>query len=222
LKKLSLAQSITQSDEQSFDFVAPRRNGLEIAISRDQLSRLNKEIEAEVNQLYALLDEDLGFIDSELSSSPVLDEVDESESCENEDEVATELSGDCWAQSWLSYAFGTVLGRFEIVVPSGLGCGDFPVEVIVEIRKLIDADGIMTSDPNHPQDIVKRVLACLELMLGLDEAHARIRTATGKEGDPEELLRDWIDRLFWKYHLQLYRKRPVYWPLQSPKKKCTV
>jgi hypothetical protein len=41
-------------------------------------------------------------------------------------------------------------------------------------------------------------------------------------GDPEESLRDWIDRAFWKYHFQLYRKRPIYWPLQSPSKKLTV
>ena len=43
------------------------------------------------------------------------------------------------------------------------------------------------------------------------------------------LLRDWFGRFtgqpavsFWKYHFQMYRKRPVYWPLQSPGKKFTV
>src|SRR6266566_946632 len=94
--------------------------------------------------------------------------------------------------------------------------------LIAEIRKLVDSDGIMTSDEDHPQDIVKRTLECLELMLGRCAAHATIRTATEGEGDSEDLLRPWIDGQFWKYHFQLYRKRPVYWPLQSPKKKFTI
>jgi len=49
-------------------------------------------------------------------------------------------------------------------------------------------------------DIVKRVLDCLELMLGRDAAHSTIPTATQDEGDPEDLMRDWIDRQFWKHH----------------------
>ena len=63
-----------------------------------------------------------------------------------------------------------------------------------------------------------------------EAAHALIRTAAGEDsGDPEDLLRGWLDRFtgqpaesFWKYHHQLYRKRPIYWPLQSPKKHFTA
>jgi hypothetical protein len=46
---------------------------------------------------------------------------------------------------------------------------------------------------------------------------------------PEDLLRGLLERFtgqpdasFWRYHFQLYRKRPIYWPLQSPKRKYTV
>jgi hypothetical protein len=67
-------------------------------------------------------------------------------------------------------------------------------------------------------------------MRGRDLAYSVIRTATGKtSGDPEDLVRDWLDRFtgqpaasFWKYHHQLYRKRPIYWPFQSPKKHFTA
>jgi len=71
-------------------------------------------------------------------------------------------------------------------------------------------------------DIVKRVLDCLELMLGRDAAHSTIRTAAQDEGGPEDLTRDWIDPQFWKHHFQLYPKRPVYRPLQSRRRKFTV
>ena len=126
------------------------------------------------------------------------------------------------ARMWISYAVGIVLGRFQVGVSGGMGCGDFPAKVVAEISKLVDSDGLMASDENHPQDIVKRTLDCLVVMLGRDAAQAAIRTAAENDGDPEELLRNWIDRQFWKYHYQLYRKRPAYWPLQSPNKKFTV
>ena len=122
-----------------------------------------------------------------------------------------------------------MLGRFEIGKPGGLGCGDFPEATVTEIRKLIDPDGIMPCDAGHPQDIAARAFACLELMLGAVPARDAIRTATDTEGDPVEALRGWLDRFtgtpdksFWKYHHQLYRKRPVYWPFQSPQKTFTV
>ena len=46
-------------------------------------------------------------------------------------------------------------------------------------------------------------------MLGRDAAHATTRNATGDNDDIEDALCDWIDRQFWKYHHQQYRKRPV-------------
>jgi hypothetical protein len=87
----------------------------------------------------------------------------------------------------------------------------------------------MPCDAGHPQDIAARASACLELMLGASEARDAIRSATDTEGDPVDALRGWLDRFtgtpdrsFWKYHHQLYRKRPVYWPFQSPKKTFTL
>ena len=70
---------------------------------------------------------------------------------------------------------------------------------------------------------------CLELMRSKETAHTLIRQATGSEADPEDLLRGFLDRFtdtpevsFWRHHFQLYHKRPIFWPLQSPKRKFTV
>ena len=133
------------------------------------------------------------------------------------------------ARAWISYAFGTVLGRYAIGEPEGLGRGNFDEETAAAIRALIDEDGVMVSEPGHPQDITARTLRCLELMRGQETAHALIREAAGSEADPEDLLRGFLDRFtgtpevsFWRHHFQLYRKRPIFWPLQSPKRKFTV
>ncbi len=227
---LVLSKQENVLEEKAFEFFSPHKSLSDFQIRREKLRTIESQVDAEASQLYALSPQDLALIQQELAQASALsDETadakdldadsDAGEVVEDFDEGVTLESV---AVNWLSYAFGTVLGRFQIGVPGGLGCGDFPANVVAEIRKLVDADGIMASDEDHPQDIVKRVLACLELMLGRAAAHAAIRTATGGDGDPEELLRDWIGRQFWKYHHQLHRKRPVYWPLQSPKKKFTV
>ena len=65
-------------------------------------------------------------------------------------------------------------------------------------------------------------------MLGEAETKSRVQAALGS-GNPQDLLRSWLNRFsgvaeesFWKLHHQQYKKRPVYWPLQSPKRRYTV
>ena len=47
-------------------------------------------------------------------------------------------------------------------------------------------------------------------------------TGTGKEGESESVLRKYLETTFFKEHIRQYRKRPVYWLLQSPRKKFGV
>ena len=207
------------------------------AARKEQLSTHETKIDVEVSRLYGLSEDDLAAIDRELNGPAASggddDAEADTESCDDEDdtETAGDLSPADWARSWISYAVGTVLGRFEIGQSGGLGCGDFPEATVAEIRKLIDPDGIMPCDTGHPQDIAARAVACLELMLGAAEARDAIRSATNTEGDPVEALRGWLDRFtgkpessFWKYHIEKkrYWGRPVYWPFQSPKKTFTL
>ena len=77
-------------------------------------------------------------------------------------------------------------------------------------------------DEGHPDDLANRTLVALSAILGDKAAREVVLTATGKTGETELVLRKYLEGPFFKDHIKLYRKRPVYWLLQSPKKKYGV
>jgi len=231
---LNITAMRNAADERSYGFNRPLRRLEEIDGLVTRLDDLERDIDREVSRLYGLTENDLNSIEQEVVSELALSNStseDDSEADADDDdspEVPTNNSS-ILARNWTSYAIGAVLGRFAIGETNGLGCGDFTPEQVKAIRALIDADGVMPCEKGHPQDLAARAAACLGLMLGDDAARDTIRTATGETGDPSDALRTWLDRFtgtpeksFWKYHHQLYRKRPIYWPLQSPDKHFTV
>jgi hypothetical protein len=236
-----IARGVSSTREAEWTFSAPSMdaklaslaqiNEIETKIDQTLASALdlNAEEYSAFSERVAELDTGAEDDSSEASESETASGEATNEEGEDECEATSDLNPTDWARSWVSYAVGTVLGRFEIGTPGSLGCGDFPEGTVAEVRKLIDADGIMPCDAGHPQDIAARAFACLELMVGAAQARERVRLATDTEGDPIEALRGWLDRFtgipagsFWKYHHQLYRKRPIYWPFQSPKKSFTI
>jgi hypothetical protein len=101
--------------------------------------------------------------------------------------------------------------RFAYIDAEG-GRHAFPTEVEQKLRALADTDGIVMLDESHPDDLPARVETALVLMLG-ERGAAEVIDETG--GD----LRRFFERdFFTKWHVKWYRKRPVYWLLQSPKK----
>jgi hypothetical protein len=228
---VELARQDSRESEITYDFVQPAVSPEAVSARKSILSGKETEIDAEVSRLYGLTEEDLATIDRELSGTPAATEGDPAEEATGEEEEEASpaaLSTGEWARSWVSYAAGIALGRLEIGAADGLGRGDFTPEVIENLKRLAASDGILVNDPGQPLDLGARAWQALEHMLGGSEARARAGTALG-EGDPWDVLFDWFGRFtgqpaasFWKYHFQLYRKRPVYWPLQSPKKEFTV
>lgn len=102
--------------------------------------------------------------------------------------------------------------RFAYVDAEG-GRHLFPAEVEVSLRALAVPDGITILDEGHPRDLPALVRKALILMLG--EQPAREVIAEGAGGD----LRGFLSRdYFTRWHLRWYRKRPVYWPLQSARR----
>lgn len=86
----------------------------------------------------------------------------------------------------------------------------------------VDWDGILVDDPDHPDDVVRRVRGVLELLWG-----AR---ADAIEGEACELLgvkdlRAYFrnPRQFFEHHVKRHsksrRKAPIYWLLQSPSRR---
>ena len=89
----------------------------------------------------------------------------------------------------------------------------FSRQVEDALRKLALPDGIAVFDPNHPRDLPTLVGKALELMLGQAQAQEVIQQAAG--GD----LRKYLEKdFFTQHHIKQYRKRPVYWPIQSSKR----
>jgi hypothetical protein len=96
--------------------------------------------------------------------------------------------------------------------PSG-GWHMFPQRIEQALCDLAVVDGVDVLSENHPYDLVARVRKTLEMMLGENGANEVISTGAG--GD----LRKFIEKdYFTNYHLKTYRKRPVYWYIQSSKR----
>lgn len=206
--------------EMTYDFIKPWSGPDDFSHQSAKLAGIEDEVDRAVSDLYMLKEEELAAIHRELSSQPLAIEDGEKETTEQE-EGSTDVTNQSWAQSWISYAFGIVLSRFEIGVPGGLGQGDFAATVVASVNKLVALDGIVVTELGNERDCAPRVWETLVHVLGEEGGKKIVRTACGV-GNPDEQLRAWLEKQFWRYHFQLYRKCPVYWPLQSPKKKFTV
>ncbi len=87
----------------------------------------------------------------------------------------------------------------------------------------LTANGILVDDPDHPDDIVGRVRATIELAFGTSaEASERDLCAALNVADLREYMRRPGAGGFWADHIKRYaksrRKAPIYWLLQSPKR----
>jgi len=228
---VELAKVESQQDETSWEFTCPPAwwDGIaEVAERRSEAAEIDLQIDEEVYRLYGISAEDRAAVQSELigagassgdeegNNGDALREPDERESAE-----AT-LTPEGVACRWLSYAVGIAMGRFQPGVEGALGCGDFAVKVAERLREMADADGILVQDEGHTDDLATQTLAALRVMLGDEAARHVVRTAVGKTGEMEPVLRKYLGGPFFKEHVKLYRKRPVYWLLQSPKKKYGV
>ena len=217
-RAVSLAMKDSSEDETTFDFIAPPWTAslddttTELFLREDSLKDVEKAIDEEVYRLYGISDGDRKAIESELAQ-PVA-EGEEAKEAEPD-----YLDDEDLARRWISYCVGIVMGRFQ---PGGdLGQGRFSSAVAAELRSLADADGVATLDEGHQDDLAAKVWRALEVALGEDGATEVVEAALGYD-NPVEMLRRYLERDFWKRHLQQYRKRPVYWLLQSPAKSFSV
>jgi hypothetical protein len=89
----------------------------------------------------------------------------------------------------------------------------FASEVERALQELALPDGIAVFDQGHPRDLPTLARKALELMLGEEDTQQVIDIGAG--GD----LRSFLEKdFFTKWHFKWYRKRPVYWPIQSNKR----
>jgi hypothetical protein len=217
---LQLAKVSDCEDEISFNIIIPPWSGSikdtlrNLEMRSQKLISLERDIDEMVYRLYDICEEDRRAIESE-QAQPVA-EGEETEEVKPDSVDDHEL-----ARRWISYAVGIVMGRFQPGVSGALGHGRFSEEVAAELRSLTDSDGIATLDKGHEDDLALKVWNALAIALGESGASEVVSTVLG-DGNPKSLLRHYLERDFWKRHLQQYRKRPVYWLFQSPAKSFSV
>jgi hypothetical protein len=82
---------------------------------------------------------------------------------------------------------------------------------------------VFDSGPFWARDkLAEQVLRQLEKLLGESAAAEVVTTACGTKGSLSERLTDDLGEAFFKRHVQQYRKRPIYWLLQSARKNYGV
>ena len=224
---IDLAKVDSNEDETTYDFIAPppwQIGNDDAPQRRRKLAEVEQEIDDEVYHLYGISNEDRAAIEAELAE-PTADntsdeESDESVSDTEDAETAEEapLTHDELACQWISYTVGIVIGRFQPGHERAIGRGHFSEDIAAKLWALADSDAILVLDQGHTDDLTTKVLQALQLMLGQDAAAEVVAEATGRVGNPEAEVRRYLERTFFREHIQKYRKRPVYWLLQSPRK----
>lgn len=211
-RAVAMARIDSEEDETTYDFLEPPAwpDGVELVTARHrELTALENELDEEVYRIYEISPEDRRAIEEELAAAPAAgDDTEEAEveSEEGADVVLPSLTVEELAQRWVSYAVGVALGRFG---RPGL-------------EHLVNAAGPMIIKGDHPDDLAQRVIDILAAIHGDPEAGRIVRTANGGNGDLRDALATYLLGPFFKAHVKRYRKRPVYWLLQSPKQTFSV
>src|SRR6266487_546417 len=236
-RAISLVQAGSAEEETTYEFVTPPvwpGGSEDVAARARELAVVEQQIDEEVYRLYSIGEEDRLAIEAELAE-PTLAADDAGENGEDEPAakdnevtpnaeigpdhgaVAGGLTRQALAARWISYAVGIVLGRFQPGVDGALGCGHVSPEQAVALRALTVPIGIAVLDSGHEDDLVALVERALALLVGEEQVEPLLTAATG--GRP---LSEWLVRDYFKQHVRQYRKRPIYWLLQSPKKRYSL
>ena len=129
-------------------------------------------------------------------------------------------------RSLISYAVGCMLGRYSLDQPGLAFAGGHWQEWLAQQDAMTyapDKDGILpiTDDEYFYDDIVTIFVDWVKTVYGaatLEENLIFIANALGGKGSPREVIRDYFLNDFYKDHLKIYQKRPIYWLFDSGKK----
>jgi len=201
-----------------------------------------RRIDAEVLGSYGLDEDDLARADDSGASGETIESGDEPEETEQE----TTLADD--ARRLVSYAFGCAIGRWDVRYAIGnpdrprlpepfdalpkyalgmlVGENDLPAEQPPSgYPPSIRPVGVLVDDFGHPDDIVDRMHAVLNLVwpnMADNLCRQIVQTIEG-QGDS---LRPWLGRHFFDDHVKRYsksrRKAPIYWQLATPSASYSV
>ncbi len=132
-------------------------------------------------------------------------------------------------RSLISYAVGCMLGRYSLDKP-GLAFAGGTWDESQYVTYHADHDGILpiTDDEYFDDDIVGMFIDWVRSVYGAETLEANLKfiaDGLGGKGNPREVIRQYFLNDFYKDHLKIYQKRPIYWLFDSGKKngfKCLI
>lgn len=126
-------------------------------------------------------------------------------------------------RSLLSYAVGVTLGRYSLDI-DGLAYAGGEWNVNKYSTIIPDNDNLLpiSDDVYFEDDIVSKIIDFVKVVYGeetLEENLQFIADALSNRGDSSrEVIRNYFLNDFFKDHLKIYQKRPIYWLFDSGKK----
>lgn len=193
----------------------------------DQLKANEEELNRIFAEIYDMVDEvPIKVEDKYVSVARIFDKKEEiPESFKGNKYVRTKRDE---IVSLISYAVGCMFGRYSLD-EDGLilaNQGDTLAEYLARIPQptfMPDDDNVLpiTDDEYFDDDIVGSFIEFVRTAYGEETLEENIRfvaDALGGKGTPREVIRDYFVKDFFKDHCQTYKKRPIYWQLDSGKK----
>ena len=126
-------------------------------------------------------------------------------------------------KSLLSYFIGLVFGRYSLDVDGlAFAGGEFDKAKYTTFIPNTD-DVVMLTDADYfgdERDIIYQLKEFLAVTFGENNLIQNldfIADILGGKGTPEEVIRNYFFKDFSKDHIQTYKKRPIYWQLESGK-----
>ena len=220
-QNISLSRTDWDSFETSWDF--QRHPLVTPAIDRHYmlLSDCWRDWERACADLFAQLkanEEELNriFIDIYSLQDELTPDVDDKDVTVRKADLSRDI------RSLISYAVGCMLGRYSLDKP-GLAFAGGTWDASQYVTYPADKDGILpiTDDEYFSDDIVTLFVDWVKTVYGeatLEENLRFIADALGGKGSPREVIRNYFLNDFYKDHLKVYQKRPIYWLFDSGKK----
>ncbi|WP_313449912.1 BREX-1 system adenine-specific DNA-methyltransferase PglX [Streptococcus parasuis] len=125
-------------------------------------------------------------------------------------------------RSLISYAVGCMLGRYSLDF-EGLAYAGGGWEPDKYKTLPVDKDNILPicDDEYFDDDITGRFVNFVKTVYGADTLEENLKfiaDALGGKGTPREVIRNYFLNDFYKDHVKIYQKRPIYWLFDSGKK----
>jgi hypothetical protein len=197
---------------------------------RDKFFQLHKN-EEELNRLFI----DIYDLADELTPDVPLEDITILKDETRIEDGKLVFNKDVIVKQFISYAVGCMFGRYSphkeglILANQGEGMQEF-MERVPDAEFLPDEDGIIPilDEEYFTDDIVGRFKEFLKVTFEPEKLSENMDFIAGalssgskkKTKSSEQVIRDYFLKDFYKDHVKMYKKRPIYWLFTSGKKRA--